>query len=464
MFALPPLASTPGDAGASAEGGRAGGDGGFADTLAGALLGDGDPRACALSALRADGEDVDPQSYRVLGGLLGLRAGHADALSPVPADREFLDARIVALADGDTPVAEELAAALLGEDVLAAGLTEAFAGDAVLREGLAGALLTIDALADRHADNEALAALLEGRASIDEVAAALTDGDLVASALAALLASAEGRSALEGLTDEDGDGEVGLRLAALLDAARSVAGRAGEGTDAVRAAGRQHAGAVRAAERGEGRDSRGHADAVRAQSGAVRADAAEDGEEATDTRLGQRLDARLVPARGRVGGEADTLPPRADRAGDAGLRGLVTASETRASAPGLLPQRAAEPMMRAEPSAMAARIAEVAEQLEKAGPPRRMTVEIGELRLSVSLRADSSVRVSVLSGQAPGEQAWRDGLEQALAERGLLLADEREQRGQPDPHGHAAPKPASQPPRPAAFAASASDDDRGLRL
>ena len=528
MFALPPLASTQGHAAASAAGGRGGGHSDFADTLAGALLGGGDAQASALSALHAEDGEVDPQAYRALGALLGLHAGHdgapgedlaaallgedadgaatdglasllagdgsledliaslvegdGDGLAALLAGGDSLEDLIAALGDGDAlgsllageEAAEELAAALLGEDGLVAELTGALAADATLRERLAEALLDGDglreALAERLEGHEELAALLEGEPRVDELAAALADGDVVASALATLLASTEGRGALEGVLDEDADGEVALRLAALLAAARSAAradGRVDAATDVARGIGRERAEAVRGVERGERGSARGLAEAVREQAGAIRAEDAEggeEGEEATSIRLGQRLGERLAAARGRAGSEDEALPPRADRAGDAGLRGLVTASEARASASGLLSQRAADQTVRAEPSAMAARIAEVAEQLEKAGPPRRMTVEIGELRLSVSLRADSSVRVSVLSGQAPGEQAWRDGLEEALAERGLLLADDRGQRGQPDPRGQAAPKPASQPPRPAAFAASASDDARGLRL
>lgn len=77
---------------------------------------------------------------------------------------------------------------------------------------------------------------------------------------------------------------------------------------------------------------------------------------------------------------------------------------------------------RPEPPALVERVARIAQQLEQTPPPRQMTVEVGELRLSVSLRGEGAVRVVVLGdqGQALGSDWGRD-LADALAERGFDL-------------------------------------------
>ena len=128
-----------------------------------------------------------------------------------------------------------------------------------------------------------------------------------------------------------------------------------------------------------------------------------------------------------------------------------------------LPQASrSESLVRADRSALAARVADIAERLESAPPPRQMTVEVGELRLSVSLRADGAVRVAVVGevNQA-AEQAWRRELAEALAGRGMDLE-------MSDPRGHAQHQSGNgqkgwAPQRSPVVAARPTSDD-GIRL
>lgn len=115
---------------------------------------------------------------------------------------------------------------------------------------------------------------------------------------------------------------------------------------------------------------------------------------------------------------------------------------------------------RPEPSALVERIARIAEQLEHAPPPRQMTVEVGDLRLSVTLRSDGAVRVVFLGEQGqPLGAAWQRELADALADRGFDLARQDGGRGQAAPD--------DEPPRQQGrnrVTVAAGVDDGDLRL
>lgn len=82
------------------------------------------------------------------------------------------------------------------------------------------------------------------------------------------------------------------------------------------------------------------------------------------------------------------------------------------------------------PSVLAGKVAEAVALLEHAPPPRRMTVEIGDLQLSVSVRGEA-VRVTLLDAAVQPTATWTRDLSEALAERGLSLAADRDARGSP---------------------------------
>ncbi len=100
-------------------------------------------------------------------------------------------------------------------------------------------------------------------------------------------------------------------------------------------------------------------------------------------------------------------------------------------------------------SSLATRIRDTVEQLRDAAPPRHVTLDLGDLRLSVSLRG-STVHV-VFHGEAPPQTAgWTQEVSTALADRGLQLStgtgDQPQQRGQQTPDE---PSPRTADSRPA---------------
>lgn len=107
------------------------------------------------------------------------------------------------------------------------------------------------------------------------------------------------------------------------------------------------------------------------------------------------------------------------------------------------------------------RVMEAVELLENAPPPRRIRLEVGDLRLAVSLRADG-VHVAI-DGDAAPTRTWQSDLSTALEARGMSLADGGardggDRREPPDPEE----TPAPPTPRPGRRAPD--DADRGLRI
>ena len=80
---------------------------------------------------------------------------------------------------------------------------------------------------------------------------------------------------------------------------------------------------------------------------------------------------------------------------------------------------------RAPQSQAAARVAQAVEALRDAPPPRRMVVDLGDVRLAVALRGDR-VQVTPLGESAGGQLSgsWQRDLSDALANRGFSLAED----------------------------------------
>lgn len=174
-----------------------------------------------------------------------------------------------------------------------------------------------------------------------------------------------------------------------------------------------------------------------------------------------------VPPAPTAGGEASPVAARRPQTPTApGMRSWQDSSApagepgpVSATGAGAAPQVAAP--TRPAPSPLAERVAEIAQRLEQAPPPRRMTVEIGELRLTVSLRGDG-VHVAV-TGTAPADGPdWDRDLATALSARGFSLATDAGasgERREPSHPDRPAPEPAASRRRPASRTAPA-----GLRL
>jgi hypothetical protein len=336
-----------------------------------------------------------------------------------------------------------------------------------------GAFLTADVPAEADASGEGLGAMLRGQAEMYPVR--LSAAVVAAAAGEEETAESEGSSTVPvGRGSQDGedadtlvegepdDGEPGaVRTAGGVTPAPEDGGgvAAGQRTGGVAGRDGEPAGPARPPA-ATGRES----DAPTSGGGSRAVDAvdadvdAEDraGDERTSTQ--PRVGARPArPGGAGEGGEraAARAEPVADQPGE--QRGLATAKPDVATTEAVRTENPA----RAEPSSLLSRIVRIAERLEQAPPPRQMTIEIGELRLSVSLRGDNGVRVVAVGD--PGQSLdgdWRRDLSDALAERGLDL-DQSDHRG--DPEGRRQPHQAGGQ-RQAATSRRPSMPDDALRL
>ena len=123
---------------------------------------------------------------------------------------------------------------------------------------------------------------------------------------------------------------------------------------------------------------------------------------------------------------------------------------------------APRPSETAAGSRMLTRILDAVEQLENAPPPRQLTLEVGELRLRLSLE-DGNVRMQLLGDQREAGQHLLRDAETALRARGFdLQGDDRGgRRGDGRGSQHEQPTPASSPPT---STRGRGSDTPGLRL
>ena len=113
------------------------------------------------------------------------------------------------------------------------------------------------------------------------------------------------------------------------------------------------------------------------------------------------------------------------------------------------------------PTALASRIRDTVEQLQHAAPPRHVTLEVGDLRLSVSLRGET-VHV-VFHGEPPAATTgWSQEVSAALADRGMTLSTGT---GEQHPGGRSQQHPDTPPaPRPTSARSATRRPRSGLHL
>jgi hypothetical protein len=182
----------------------------------------------------------------------------------------------------------------------------------------------------------------------------------------------------------------------------------------------------------------------------------------TDPAAGEEPEVAFGPGRSAEAPAATRRPPASERAQavaapNAAVHRAEAASADVQAAPlaGPAPAAPAAPA----PAGLVNRVLEAIEQLEHRPPPRRMVVEVGDMRLTVALRGDE-VRLSVVGARSGSELSaeWARDISQALASRGFNLSQgdrEGAQRDRPEqPEDRPAPPrtTARRLPNPAASA------------
>lgn len=144
---------------------------------------------------------------------------------------------------------------------------------------------------------------------------------------------------------------------------------------------------------------------------------------ATTPETGDRTAARSAESGRTTAAGESRVPGSAPTTVTADAAGTEAAAEPSATLSGMEASRRATADRNVGLPTAIQRIMEAVERLEHQPPPRQLTLELGEIRLRVSME-DGHVRLSLLDGDGEaGDELLRDA-EQELAQRGFDLGDD----------------------------------------